>query len=549
MKYLKLVTFLLVTTVMISGCTDDFDELNTRTDSVLANQIDGSSLGAIFAQTQYATMNGLHWRFQISENLFSDLYAQYFSTTAPNFDSDRHVEVGRWIDLAWSSFYGEAAPQLKFVEDFAAENNLALEGAIAKVWKVQAYHRITDYWGPVIFSEFGGGGEGDESGARQFGNVSYDTQESIYRSFFPTLDEAVAVLKANAGGNAFSTNDQIYGGDADQWLAFANSLRLRLAMRVKYADAALARTEAEKAVADGVMMDNSNNAAILTTPNSKNPFNTITNWGEFRMSADMESYLKGYNDPRLEEFFSTIAGFDANNDGDFDAEEGDIHPDEDGDGSDDYQGLRNGLLKIDKNAAKNAGFSDMAGKYLPGGGNGPGIKVMSASEVYFLLAEGALEGWNMGGTAQKFYEKGIELSLTEITTASKGDIAAYISSTSTPADIADEFNSGAVSTVPVAYNAGGAKEDQLKQIITQKWIALYPDGWEAWAELRRTGYPELYPRLNSDNVNVPADQIMRRVTFVTGEFSNNRAATEAAQGFAELSGGDLNSTRVWWDKK
>lgn len=527
MKYLKLVTFLLVTTVMINGCTDDFDELNTRTDSVLANQIDGGSLGAIFAQSQYATMNGLHWRFQISENLFSDLYAQYFSTTAPNFDSDRHVEVGRWIDLAWGSFYGEAAPQLKFVEDFSAENDLALEGAIAKVWKVQAYHRITDYWGPIIFSEFGGDGEGDESGAQEFGNVGYDTQESIYRSFFPTLDEAVTVLKANSGGNAFSSNDQLFGGDADQWLAFANSLRLRLALRVKYADAGLAQSEAEKAVADGVMMDNSNNAALLTTGNSKNPFNTITNWGEFRMSADMESYLKGYNDPRMGEFFSPAADGDT-----------------DGDGIA-FEGLRNGLLKIDKNAESNSGFSDMASKYLPGGGDGPGIKVMSSSEVYFLLAEGALEGWNMGGTAQEFYERGIELSLTETTAASASDIAAYISSTNTPADIGDAFNSGAASDLPVQFGAG----DPLQQIITQKWLALYPDGWEAWAELRRTGFPVLYPRLNSDNVNVAADEIMRRVTFVTGEFSNNQVATEAAQGFAELSGGDLNSTKVWWDKK
>ena len=90
---------------------------------------------------------------------------------------------------------------------------------------------------------------------------------------------------------------------------------------------------------------------------------------------------------------------------------------------------------------------------------------------------------------------------------------------------------------------------QLEQIATQKWIALYPDGWEAWAEYRRLRYPKLYDRIASDNIDVPADAIFRRVTFVTGEFSNNLVAVEAAQLISELEGGDKNSTRLWWDKK
>lgn len=514
-----------LTTILFNSCTDNFEELNTRPDALIADQVDVPLLGMAFAQSQYYAMNGEHWRFQISQNLFSDIFAQYYATTQPNFDSDRYIEVGGWSNAAWTSFYGTAAPQIKFVEDLTEENNMALENAVGKVWKVQAYHRMTDYWGPVIYSEFGSGET----------SVEYDTQESIYKDFFSTLDEAVAVLKQNSGGNVFGNNDQIYGGDADKWLTFANSLRLRLAMRVKYVEPALAKAEAEKAVADGVMMSNDDNAMLLTTENSRNPFWTITNWGEFRMSAAMESVLEGFNDPRIGEYFSP-------------AENGDS----DGDDSP-YEGLRNGQAKGDMVPELNFAYSDMATKYLheSRGGTNPPIRVMSAAEVYLLRAEGALEGWNMGGNAQELYETGIAMSLAERAEAAPEEVAAYISSTSTPAPVGDEWNTPPLSDIPVAFEAGGGKERQLEQIITQKWLALYPDGWEAWAELRRTEYPKLYARLNSDNPDVPADAIFRRMTFVDAEFSTNTAAVEAAQQLPELAsrGGDKNSTRVWWDVK
>ena len=523
MNYLKYLLALVIVPLMFAGCTDDFEELNTRPDVLIADNVDASLLGQAFAQAQYTSMHGLHWRFQISENLFSDLYCQYFATTAANFDSDRYVEVGRWIDLAWSSFYGQAAPQIKFVEDLSAENSLTVENALAKIWRVQAYHRQTDYWGPIIYSQFGNGET----------SVAYDTQESIYKDFFTTLDEAVGVLKSNSSANAFGANDQIYGGDAAKWLTYANSLRLRLAMRVKYVDPGLAKTEAEKAIADGVMMTNDDNAYIQTTANSLNPFTTITNWGEFRMSALMESILKGYGDPRMAEYFSPAADGDS-----------------DGDGIP-YEGLRNGQAKVDKVPALNTGNSDMNVRWLPlgrGGLNNP-IKVMSASEVYFLRAEGALEGWNMGGTAQELYETGISMSMKEWTGATDDQIAEYSASGATPVGTGDAFDTQPTTDIPVAFDTAGDKERQLEQIITQKWIGLYPDGWEAFAEVRRTGYPKLMPLVQVENPDLTANSVFRRMTFVTGEFSNNAAAVETARGLSELAGGDKNSTKVWWDKK
>ncbi|CAN5275236.1 SusD/RagB family nutrient-binding outer membrane lipoprotein [soil metagenome] len=528
MKRFKYLAGLILAIVGFNSCTDNFEELNTPPNAIIATNVNASLLGQAFAQSQMHGMQHALSQFQLAQSLFGDLYSQYFATTQVNFDSDRHTQVGGWTNGAWNNFYNLAARQIHFVEEFSAENGMELENAFAKIWRVQSYHRMTDYYGPIIYSEFG----------NQQTSVAYDTQESIYKDFFKTLDEAVAVLKANPGGLAFPSHDQMYEGSVNKWLKYANSLRLRLALRVKYVEPDLAKAEAEKAIADGIFLSNDDNATLLTTINSRNPYWTITNWGEFRMSAAMESVLLGFEDPRVGEYFSPTVDYT------------------NGESTQPYKGLRNGLAKIDINGpVLNAAHSDMGLQYINegrgGSPTGAPIRVISASEVYFLRAEGALENWNMGGTAEELYNKGIEMSLAERTSASAADINAYISSNNTPVPLQDQWNTPALSDIPVAFEAGGGKERQLEQIITQKWIALYPDGWEAWTELRRTGYPKVYPRLNSDNPDVPADQVMRRLVFVEGEFNNNNVAVTAAEQLSELQsrGGNKNSTRLWWDAK
>jgi hypothetical protein len=149
----------------------------------------------------------------------------------------------------------------------------------------------------------------------------------------------------------------------------------------------------------------------------------------------------------------------------------------------------------------------------------------------------------MGGTAQSLYEDGIRASMTQKTSASAGAISDYIASTSTP--VAFQAGANPVTNIPVAF--GADPETQLEQIITQKWLAIYPNGWEAWAELRRTGYPKQYARVQSENPDVAANEIMRRMVYVQSEFDTNGEAVQAA--ISTLSGGDKNSTKVWWDKR
>ena len=521
MKYLKILIIIVIAIFFANGCTDDFEEINTNPLVLTAEKVDVSLIGKAFAQAEYNGVYEVDWRFQVAQNLFADLYCQYYATTASYFSSDRYIQVGSWASTAWGSFYSRAATNIKLVEDAALKNNLPIHNAIINIWKVYAYHRITDYWGPIVYSSFGNGET----------YVPYDQQEEIYRSFFTTLDEAMAVLKSNTGGNAYGSNDLIYSGDVNKWIKFGASLRLRLAMRVKYVDPDLAKKQAEQAISEGVIESNDDNAFVATFLASPNPINSITAWGEYRMSAAMESVLKGYDDPRLPEYFSpSKTSVDA--------------------GTPSYEGLINGQAKVDMGPSLNTDYSDLGPRFLPAAmsENWP-IPVMRAAEVYLLRAEGALEGWSMGGTVKDLYEKGIEMSITEYTSVDQTTIDAYIASANTPVPPGDKWGTPALSDIPVAFESGGTKERQLEQIITQKWIALYPDGWEAWAELRRTGYPKVYARLHSDNPNVPADEVMRRMVFVELEFNTNKKAVEEAVASPEISGDNTGLHKVWWDKK
>lgn len=518
------VGLLLVTAV---ACEDHFDTINTPTDRLTAEELDASLIGQAFAQAQFRGIWGGPGPFQLGHSLFSDIYAQYFQTTHESFDSDMFVEVGRWINGAYRDIYSNSAPQIKFVLDFTEENGFSVENAMAKVWAVQMFHRFADYWGPIIFSEFGSGET----------RVDYDSQEEAYIQFFSLLNEAITVFEANSGvtQGLFTGHDLLYNGNVDQWKRYANSLKLRLALRISYVEPNMAKSHAEAAVASGVIESNADNAMVLTTGNNLNPYAIITQWGEFRMSATMESVMQGYDDPRVSEYFIPAVA------------------------TGEFQGMRNGMPIVDKTrSGNNPRGSDMGMRWRPlaQGGENYDMVVLRAPEVAFLRAEGALWGWNMDGNAQSFYEQGIRLSMQEYTDASDADINAYIASNNTPAAVQTKLDQhqgdplwdrAPMSDIPIAWDTSGDDERNLEQIITQKWIALYPDSPNAWAERRRTGYPVGYAVITSLNPDVPRTSLVRRMTFTDAERTDNAAATAAAE--ALLNGPDNQATRVWWDAK
>jgi hypothetical protein len=512
----------------IAGCTTNFDELNTPQNQLTVGKINSATLGQAFADAEYWGLVGDDNGWELMHELHASIYSQIFATTSSGFNTDQYQEVASWVDAGWQSLYSGPAVMIKFVEDYTQAHDMPAANAIAKIYSIPMYERMTDFFGPIPFSQFGNGKT----------SVPYDSQQSIYESFFKILDTAVTVLKQNTSLTPFGTNDIIYQGNVNKWITFANSLRLRLAVRIVYADPTLAQQEAEKAVAAGVMMDNSDNALILTTPNNLNYLTRWTYIDPFTMSATQQSILAGFNDPRLYSFWNQ--GGDRLG------------------GTMGYNGVRNGLPRVLKTTALrngSAGNSFVSKEFLPiadGGANPPCI-AMTSAEVYFLRAEGALRGWNMGGTAEQFYNDGITQSLKYWTASSDQEIQTYIHSTNKPSAVPDgivgaTFNTPAESDITVQYETTAGFETRLEQIITQKWIDSFLEPWEAWAERRRTGYPRGYAIIESLDPTIPVTAIIKRMVYPPSEYSNNEKAVNDA--VSKLLGGPDNTmTRVWWDKK
>jgi len=391
--------------------------------------------------------------------------------------------------------------------------------AMALILKVEGMHRITDLYGPIPYSKYG---------SNAF-FVPYDNQKDIYTRFFTELDTAVTTLstyvKTYPGAKPFAPFDLVYGGDYKQWLKFANSLRLRLAMRIVYADASLAQAQAEKAVADpnGLLSAVADDAYLnmVNGLSYQNPLWNITNaYGDISMSAAMKSIIEGYADPREGAYFLP-SSYDGK-----------------------FEGIRQGQ---NITTAEYAGFSLLNVQPTTP------MEIMAASESFFLRAEGALRGWNMGGgTAQSFYQQGVTLSFQEKGVAMPGG---YLSnSTSTAAPYVDPTNSANnvpagspyLNNITIAWVTGDTFEHNLQRIITQKWLAIYPDGEEAWSDFRRTGYPKLFPVVvNNSGGTISTTKFVKRIPFAADEDANNPKGV--ATGVTALGGPDNGGTRLWWD--
>jgi hypothetical protein len=322
----------------------------------------------------------------------------------------------------------------------------------------------------------------------------------------------------------------VYGGSYEKWLQFANSLRLRLALRIVKIDEAKAKTEGEAALANeaGLLSNAADNFSIDIGA-TEHPLNTINNaWGDIRMGAPMESILKGYKDPRLAKYF--VPATDSAVKGDF-------------------KGIRNGI-DIDAKT-RYQGYSALI--TFPSK-----LQLMTAAEAWFLKAEAAARGWTGAGTAKDNYEAGIKTSFNQYS-ISEGDANTYINDgVRTAAPYTDpkaitagqnDINTGSpwLSTITIKWNEGDDFEKKLERIVTQKWISMYPDGQEAWSEFRRTGYPKLFPVvINNSGGKISTTVFVRRINIPPDEYLTNPKGVERA--LKTLNGPDNGGTRLWWDK-
>lgn len=501
----------LSTTLMglFGGCTKNFDEINTNKTKITT--IGKSELPYLFAKAQSSASLD-YYHYQVGQNLFSDQYAQYFACVATYFPSDRFVIRMDWLGDPWTVVYTQTVPQLKTI--LTSTDAASSENALASIWWVWTFHRWTDYIGPIPYFK---AGEPAQS-------VPYDAQATIYDDFFKRLDAATKVLKAKSTEKPFGDFDLMYKGDVNKWIKFANTLRLRLALRISKVDPARAKTEAEAAVAGGVLAASPDDDALVARSVKGNDYNGLSimsDWNEFRMSAAMESVLKGYNDPRGSTYFLPAVK------------------------TNDLDGLRNGLTTTQLTEPINtADYNSHVGQRWTSAGLETPQNIMSTAEAYFLRSEGALNGWNMGGTAKDFYNRGIENSMKQWGITDAAAITAYQNSTKTPVAPNDYLKSAPLTNIPVAWS--GSEAVQREQIGTQKWLAIFPDGFEGWAEFRRTRFPKLYPVVSSDNPDIPAGGILRRIPILLVEQQTN--AVEAKKAESLIGGPDKVTTPLWWDK-
>lgn len=499
---------------VLPSCTKNFDEINTNPAAITT--VGKTEFGYMFSRAQSAACINQGY-YQTVQNLYADLYAQYFALNTTSFQTDRYVINQGWVPRLGIVAYTFTVPQLKSIIDNSEENSG--KSALANIMWVYTFHHLTDFFGPVAYFNAG----------EPVASIPYDSQEAIYMDFFEKLSKAVKDLKSLSQSSVFGTSDIIYGGDVQQWIRFANTLQLRLALRVSKAAPTKAKQVAEEAVASGVMTDIAHTAWILKTLNGAdgNGLARIAGFNEFSMSSTMASYLKGYNDPRMAAYFQPAVN---------------------GGG---YKGLRNGTTAAGLgNAANNRmNLSNIGSYWVAWNGSSwiAGLEkkqpVLYAAEAYFLRAEGAINGWNMGGTAKDFYEKGIETSMKQWG-IDNGSISNYVQSDALPSAPGDAAGSPPVSNTPVKWAT--SESLQRAQIGTQKWLAVYPDGFEGWAEYRRSGYPVMYPVLQSDNADLPAGTFIKRLPYPSTEATTNKGELE--KGIQLLGGQDKVSTSLWWAK-
>src|SRR5450432_3825201 len=205
--------------LMNSGCTKNFESINT--DPTTFSTLPAATIPKAFAISEWEGVYADPGNYEVIHSLYIDLWSQYF-VDGGGYAGDRYLIDPGLIIFSWNLTYTVNWPSLKLVID-QTENIVPAANAIAKIWKVYIFHQESDFYGPIPYSQAGIG----------LLSIPYDNQESIYNNFFSLLDSATTVLTAtDPSERPFGTDDLIYHGDVTKWLKFANTLRLRLAMRI-----------------------------------------------------------------------------------------------------------------------------------------------------------------------------------------------------------------------------------------------------------------------------------------------------------------------------
>lgn len=338
----------------------------------------------------------------------------------------------------------------------------------------------------------------------------------------------------------------------EPYIKLANSLKLRMAMHIVKVEPATAQRWAEEAVASGVVEDFDDQMGMYPAITGfAHPLINISTWGDTRMSASFESLLMSLDHPYAKYVFNP------NSNDIIDQNTKEVTP-----AGTRICGIRSGTkVGQGQDVAQNMrqAYSTINSEYI--GTACPPLYFIKWAEVDFLRAEGALRGWNMGGTAQEFYERGIlNADIADPMMAEfLGEGQKYAEHMKDYMSLerakdyvnVDPMGDGepwpSVTEIGVKWNESDADTTKLEKIITQKYIALFPLSTEAWTELRRTGYPKLFDVLNPEDGDgsLFEGDMIRRIPWVPTDPVAAKIVNES--GIPALGGADEQATRLWWD--
>ncbi len=467
------------------SCEKKFEELYQNPNAV--TNIDNSALFTKSVRSLFQSTTDQ------ASSRFAGMYAQYYvagsTWRAPDQFGDGFDDTyGGMLSDAYSGSIRHIEEVLTLTSSGTTKNDT--RNAIANIVAVLAYAKVTDAFGDVPYTE---GGKGKSQNILQ---PKYDTQQSIYTDLIARLTTSIAVLKAADPAKAYPNSDPIFNNDLTKWVRFANSVRLRLAMRMRYADNALSRATVTKCLAEPLMEDPSHDAFMIETEGNGNEwFNRRTGFPSIKMSTTLINQLKSTADPRLAVF---------------------VAKDEKGQ----YSGMVNGLTDLAFGTSDFANKSDMG---LALSSSNSKLYMITAAEVWLLKAEAALAYDKNATLANTHFRKGIETSLKQWA-VNEADIATFLKSETA--------------------TLNGTKSEE--QIGVQMWLALTPNFFESWSHIRRTGFPVIPARTGEDlSKGATYGIIPKRFKYSSFELGTN---TENANAAITKQGGNKIDTAIWWDK-
>jgi hypothetical protein len=461
----------------VTSCTKDITDNNVDPKSP-----ESVPAGTLFSNAE-KNLGDLMTEVSSGRNLLK-VWGQHWTETTYNDEANYDI-IGRDpSESFWIGLYTEVLEDLKSARAAIAEDALlndetrANQLAIIDIIEVYSYQTLVDLNGDVPYT--------DALNVTENLSPVYDDAATIYGKLISRISQDVSTLAQ--GGSSFGSADIYYGGDVAKWSKFANSLKLRLGMRIADVNASLASTTVSSAFAAGVMESADDSAIIYyeaSSPNTNPLYDLFVlngRAGDYVAGKTSVDYLLSVNDPRIDDFF------DENVDG--------------------YVG---GVIGADNSYP---GFSHIAPE-LTLEPTAPGA-ILEYFEVQFFLAEAVKRGF-IAGDAKMFYDEAVTASIVKYN-GTAGEAATYLAQPG------------------VAFDS--ANWEQL--IGTQKWIALFNNGFEAWTEWRRLDHPDFLVNSAKTDLSVPL-----RIFYPLNETALNKANYDAA--VQNIGGSDDLFSPLFWD--